>query len=202
MLFPSNFYLLSRFWCTLLCQGGRTWLACLMNYAIMKRIVKKKRHMLMIFCIYLSISSKLSDYRCFIFLPLKWIKYLLIIVLWIGFLGLCSNRCNLGYAFVNFTTTGAALRLYKLLHKLKWEAFCSKKVCEITYARLQVQHLISYYFGVYNIYLEYLCSWPWWAGQGKSSGTFQSLHLPLRLGWLSSRRLLPTEGWICFLPRA
>lgn len=112
------------------------------------------RHMLMIFCIYRSISSKLSDYLCFIFLPLKWIKCLLIILLWIGFLGLCSNRCNLGYAFVNFTTTGAALRLYKLLHKLKWEAFCSKKVCEITYARLQVQHLISFYFGVYNICLN------------------------------------------------
>ncbi|CAI5956059.1 unnamed protein product [Closterium sp. NIES-64] len=48
-----------------------------------------------------------------------------------------KNRCNLGYAFVNLTTVTAALRLFRAFHLQPWEAFNSRKVCRISYARVQ-----------------------------------------------------------------
>ncbi|KAA8546359.1 hypothetical protein F0562_002902 [Nyssa sinensis] len=54
---------------------------------------------------------------------------------------------NRGYAFVNFTTTAAATKFRGVLDKYKWGVFktnqsCvyeSKKICEITWARIQGQ---------------------------------------------------------------
>ena len=64
---------------------------------------------------------------------------------WLGvwFLGFCvgiehSNKCNVGYGFVNMTSPQATLRLYKAFHLQNWEVFNSRKICEVTYARLQV----------------------------------------------------------------
>ncbi|CAH2065987.1 unnamed protein product [Thlaspi arvense] len=48
-----------------------------------------------------------------------------------------SNQCNVGYGFVNMTTPEALWRLYKAFHHQQWGAFRSKKICEVTYARLQ-----------------------------------------------------------------
>lgn len=48
-----------------------------------------------------------------------------------------KNKCNLGYAFVNMTTSKATWKLYKAFHKQPWEAFNSRKICEVTYARVQ-----------------------------------------------------------------
>lgn len=58
------------------------------------------------------------------------------------------NRCGLGYAFVNFLSPGAAANVYRHFHGRRWDEFNSKKVCEITYARVQgrdalVQHFKS-----------------------------------------------------------
>ncbi|KAL6567871.1 hypothetical protein OROGR_001539 [Orobanche gracilis] len=47
------------------------------------------------------------------------------------------NKCNMGYGFVNMTTPQATLRLYKAFHHQSWEVFHSRKICEVTYARLQ-----------------------------------------------------------------
>ncbi|KAL6562701.1 hypothetical protein OROGR_003708 [Orobanche gracilis] len=47
------------------------------------------------------------------------------------------NKCNVGYGFVNMTTPQATLRLYKAFHHQHWEVFNSRKICEVTYARLQ-----------------------------------------------------------------
>ncbi|KAG9148917.1 hypothetical protein Leryth_022074 [Lithospermum erythrorhizon] len=47
------------------------------------------------------------------------------------------NKCNVGYGFVNMTTPEATLRLYKAFHHGTWEVFNSRKICEVTYARLQ-----------------------------------------------------------------
>ncbi|XP_058099977.1 protein terminal ear1 homolog [Magnolia sinica] len=62
-----------------------------------------------------------------------------------------KNKCNLGYAFVNFTTTKAAARLYKSMNKFKWAVFDSRKICEIFYARIQgkdalVEHFQNSFF--------------------------------------------------------
>ncbi|KAK1266387.1 hypothetical protein QJS04_geneDACA016823 [Acorus gramineus] len=48
-----------------------------------------------------------------------------------------SNKCNVGYGFVNMTSPEATWRLYKAFHDQPWEVFNSRKICEVTYARLQ-----------------------------------------------------------------
>mmetsp|Transcript_36545 Transcript_36545/g.70126 ORF Transcript_36545/g.70126 Transcript_36545/m.70126 type:complete len:981 (+) Transcript_36545:247-3189(+) len=57
-----------------------------------------------------------------------------------------KNRCNLGYAFVNLTSPHAAAELYKQWHERHWEEFNSRKVCEITYARVQGQQALLEHF--------------------------------------------------------
>ncbi|XP_008811936.2 protein terminal ear1-like [Phoenix dactylifera] len=44
---------------------------------------------------------------------------------------------NLGYAFVNFTSSTAAWKLHDYLHHFEWKCFGSRKICEVTYARIQ-----------------------------------------------------------------
>ncbi|PIA30344.1 hypothetical protein AQUCO_05600049v1 [Aquilegia coerulea] len=48
-----------------------------------------------------------------------------------------NNKCNVGYGFVNMTSPEATLRLYKGFNKQHWEVFNSRKICEVSYARLQ-----------------------------------------------------------------
>lgn len=57
-----------------------------------------------------------------------------------------QNRCNLGYAFVNFTSAKATLKLYQDFHKQRWEVFNSRKICEITYARVQGRRSLEDHF--------------------------------------------------------
>lgn len=56
------------------------------------------------------------------------------------------NKCNLGYAFVNFRDSRDAADFYQEFHNHKWSNFNSKKVCEVTYARVQgKQALLSHF---------------------------------------------------------
>lgn len=48
-----------------------------------------------------------------------------------------KNKCNVGYAFINFTRTEFIPSFYNKFHGHKWLRFNSEKVCEITYARIQ-----------------------------------------------------------------
>lgn len=57
-----------------------------------------------------------------------------------------KNRCNLGYAFVNFKDASTTAEFYKELHSKSWEEFNSKKVCEITYARVQGRNALIEHF--------------------------------------------------------
>lgn len=46
---------------------------------------------------------------------------------------------NLGYAFVNFTSAKAARRFHHAFHNKSWnQLHGSLKICEVTYARIQV----------------------------------------------------------------
>ncbi|XP_010246492.1 PREDICTED: protein MEI2-like 7 [Nelumbo nucifera] len=67
----------------------------------------------------LGLDSCLSEYD-FVYLPMDF---------WLG--------NNLGYAFVNFTSSVAAERFYKSFNNYKWNRFESKKVCEIRQAKIQ-----------------------------------------------------------------
>ncbi|KAI5055504.1 hypothetical protein GOP47_0029025 [Adiantum capillus-veneris] len=57
-----------------------------------------------------------------------------------------KNRCNLGYAFVNLTTPQATLRLHKAFHGRQWDEFNSRKICEVSYARLQGREALEEHF--------------------------------------------------------
>ncbi|RLO02520.1 hypothetical protein DYB28_010617 [Aphanomyces astaci] len=57
-----------------------------------------------------------------------------------------KNKCNMGYAFVNFMTTDAIIPFYKAFNGRRWHCFNSDKVCAITYARLQGKAAMVYRF--------------------------------------------------------
>lgn len=59
-----------------------------------------------------------------------------------------KNKCNVGYAFVNFLDPSVIPALYREMNGNKWEEFKSEKICAITYARIQgraalIQHFQS-----------------------------------------------------------
>ncbi|OAE18552.1 hypothetical protein AXG93_1923s1080 [Marchantia polymorpha subsp. ruderalis] len=57
-----------------------------------------------------------------------------------------KNRCNLGYAFVNFTSVSATIKLFEAFHAQQWEAFNSRKICQVTYARVQGRLALEEHF--------------------------------------------------------
>ncbi|KFK41189.1 hypothetical protein AALP_AA2G097200 [Arabis alpina] len=57
-----------------------------------------------------------------------------------------SNKCNVGYGFVNMTTPQAVFRFYKAFHNQHWGVLNSTKICEVTYARLQGIESIKEHF--------------------------------------------------------
>ena len=56
------------------------------------------------------------------------------------------NKCNVGYAFVNFITTSGIPAFYEEFNFRQWECFNSNKVCEIAYARIQSKAALIRHF--------------------------------------------------------
>lgn len=77
---------------------------------------------------------------------------------------------------MNFTTSRAAKTLYKSMNNVKWETFGSKKICQITYATIQVIVMKIVYFKESGFYL-FVCLgfffliliWVWISKQGKEA---------------------------------
>lgn len=57
-----------------------------------------------------------------------------------------NNKCNVGYGFVNMTSPQATWRLYKAFNNQHWEVFNSRKICEVTYARVQGLEALKEHF--------------------------------------------------------
>ncbi|CAL0320388.1 unnamed protein product [Lupinus luteus] len=57
-----------------------------------------------------------------------------------------NNKCNVGYGFVNMTSPEATMRLYKAFHHKHWEVFNSRKICQVTYARVQGLEALKEHF--------------------------------------------------------
>ncbi|XP_023537425.1 protein terminal ear1-like [Cucurbita pepo subsp. pepo] len=57
-----------------------------------------------------------------------------------------SNKCNVGYGFVNMTSPQGAWRLFKAFHLQAWQVFNSRKICQVTYARLQGLEALKEHF--------------------------------------------------------
>jgi hypothetical protein len=47
------------------------------------------------------------------------------------------NRCNVGYAFINFLSNATATEFKKQFDGVKLTGFNSQKICEVSYARVQ-----------------------------------------------------------------
>lgn len=57
-----------------------------------------------------------------------------------------KNKCNVGYAFINFLKPEYIEPFYEAFHGKKWGRFNSEKVCEITFARIQgLQQLMAHF---------------------------------------------------------
>jgi len=48
-----------------------------------------------------------------------------------------KNRCNMGYAFINFIDSVYIYDFFKRFNGQRWEKFNSDKICQITYGRIQ-----------------------------------------------------------------
>lgn len=48
-----------------------------------------------------------------------------------------KNKCNVGYAFINFIDALSIPAFYAEFNQKRWQKFNSSKVCKITYARIQ-----------------------------------------------------------------
>ena len=60
------------------------------------------------------------------------------------------NRCNMGYAFINFVHPIYIVNCVHTFDSKKWECFNSDKVCKITYGRLQGKQALKNNFANMN----------------------------------------------------
>lgn len=65
-----------------------------------------------------------------------------------------KNKCNVGYAFINFTKPQYIEPFYHTFHGKKWGRFNSEKVCEITFARIQGRQQLIAHFQNSSLLLE------------------------------------------------
>jgi len=57
-----------------------------------------------------------------------------------------KNKCNLGYAFINFRQSSSIGPFFREFDQNRWERFNSDKICVVTYARIQgKQALVSHF---------------------------------------------------------
>eukprot|EP01100_Stratorugosa_tubuloviscum_P008071 TRINITY_DN3355_c0_g1_i1.p1 TRINITY_DN3355_c0_g1~~TRINITY_DN3355_c0_g1_i1.p1 ORF type:complete len:153 (-),score=47.19 TRINITY_DN3355_c0_g1_i1:47-451(-) len=57
-----------------------------------------------------------------------------------------KNKCNVGYAFINFRNCKYIVKFFEEFNNKKWEKFNSEKVCLLTYARIQGKNCLISHF--------------------------------------------------------
>jgi hypothetical protein len=57
-----------------------------------------------------------------------------------------KNKCNVGYAFINFTSHQHLPAFYEEFHGRKWSRFKSNKIAQINYARIQSKDALIAHF--------------------------------------------------------
>eukprot|EP01017_Pseudomicrothorax_dubius_P043552 TRINITY_DN7275_c0_g1_i4.p1 TRINITY_DN7275_c0_g1~~TRINITY_DN7275_c0_g1_i4.p1 ORF type:complete len:587 (+),score=126.18 TRINITY_DN7275_c0_g1_i4:32-1792(+) len=57
-----------------------------------------------------------------------------------------TNKCNVGYAFINFVDTRFIRRFFEEFNGKRWEKFNSEKICLIKYARIQGREALIQHF--------------------------------------------------------
>ncbi|XP_062099881.1 protein terminal ear1 homolog [Humulus lupulus] len=87
-------------------------------------------------------QSSCSKYN-FVYLPMDFSKC------WYG-----KKIANLGYGFVNFTSTEGAWRFFEAFNHFSWSFYGSKKVCEVTLAKIQGLDCLRASFVTKNFYCK------------------------------------------------
>lgn len=57
-----------------------------------------------------------------------------------------QNKCNVGYAFINFVDPVYILQFYEEFNGKKWKKFNSEKICQLTYGRIQGKNALKEHF--------------------------------------------------------
>mmetsp|Transcript_42438 Transcript_42438/g.105891 ORF Transcript_42438/g.105891 Transcript_42438/m.105891 type:complete len:937 (-) Transcript_42438:46-2856(-) len=57
-----------------------------------------------------------------------------------------KNKCNVGYAFINFIEPTYIPPFHIQFHGSRWEKFNSEKICSVTYARIQGKEMLMSHF--------------------------------------------------------
>lgn len=65
-----------------------------------------------------------------------------------------KNKCNVGYAFINFVVPESIIPFVEEFNNKKWEKFNSEKVCDISYARLQGRIALINHFNNSSLMVE------------------------------------------------
>jgi len=65
-----------------------------------------------------------------------------------------KNQCNVGYGFINMTSTDHIIPFVEHVHEQKWDKFNSDKVCCVTYARIQGRAALINHFQNSSLMLE------------------------------------------------
>ena len=65
-----------------------------------------------------------------------------------------KNKCNRGYAFINFTSFKDIVPFYKHYQNKSWKIFNSDKICNITYARIQGKQALVKRFEHSSVLME------------------------------------------------
>ncbi|KAJ3381384.1 hypothetical protein HDU92_005348 [Lobulomyces angularis] len=65
-----------------------------------------------------------------------------------------KNKCNVGYAFINFTTQSSILRFIEKIAGKKWSLYNSEKICSLSFAHLQGKEELIKKFKNSSIMLE------------------------------------------------
>eukprot|EP00960_Hanusia_phi_P044445 756649-Hanusia_phi.AAC.10 len=66
-----------------------------------------------------------------------------------------KNKCNLGYAFINFREARFIANFVKDFADKRWERFNSEKVCVVTYARIQGKNALINHFRSSRLMLKH-----------------------------------------------
>lgn len=129
-------------WCK---AGGEIFYSCLtdtVKWWTNKRIldlISVLLNMISFICPWISGGFWTKPHILFYSLLFEFSIFGLVIVFWICRRSWYEGKVsNLGYAFVNFTTSMAASQFCAVYHNYKWDVNVNKKICEITDARIQV----------------------------------------------------------------
>jgi len=111
-----------------------------------------------------------------------------------------KNRCNVGYAFINFIDPKTIYEFCLTLNSKKWEKFNSEKVCELTYARIQGKEpLIEHFQNSSLMCEENTCRPIIFHSNGPDIGKEMPFPLGLNIKFLNAQKN-PTSPIITTIP--